>query len=117
MLVLQAGGGGRLAAEALDELRVLGEAPVEHLQRDLAPELLVVAQVDVGHAAGAEPALDPVAAVDDVLGVESLDHRLSRDSITALAIGAAIGPAEAADGPLDRHGDRDPRGGGRREAR
>ena len=34
VLVLQAGGGGRLAAEALDELLVLGEAAVEELQRD-----------------------------------------------------------------------------------
>ena len=54
--VLQAGGAGRLAAEALDELVVLGEAAVQQLQRDLAPELQVLGAVDVGHAARAEPA-------------------------------------------------------------
>ena len=49
--VLQAGGGLRLAAEALDEAGVLGEPAVQQLQRDLAPELLVLGQEHVGHAA------------------------------------------------------------------
>ena len=52
--VLQAGGAGRLAPEALDELVVLGEAAVQELQRDLAAELRVLGAVDVGHAARAE---------------------------------------------------------------
>ena len=79
VLVLEAGGAGGLAAEALDELLVLGEAAVEHLQRDLAPELEVLGAVDVGHPAGAEALDDPVAAVDDGLGGEaalSLQQRL-----------------------------------------
>ena len=40
--VLQPGGARGLAPEALDELGVLGEAPVEQLQRDLAAELGVL---------------------------------------------------------------------------
>jgi hypothetical protein len=52
--VLQAGGARGLAAEALDELVVLGEAAVEQLERDLAPELGVLGAVDVGHAARAD---------------------------------------------------------------
>ena len=63
--VLQPGGGRRLAAEALDELRVLGEAAVQQLERDRRPSCWSSAQVDVGHAAGAEPLDDPVAAVDE----------------------------------------------------
>ena len=50
--VLQAGGGLRLAAEALDEPGIRGEAAVQQLQRDLAPELLVLGQEHVGHPAG-----------------------------------------------------------------
>ena len=52
--VLQAGRGLGLAAEALHELLVLGEAPVQHLQRHLAPEVGVLRAVDVGHPAGAD---------------------------------------------------------------
>ena len=66
--VLQAGGRRRLAAEALDELVVLGEAPVQHLQRDLAAELRVLGAVHVGHPAGADARHDLVAAVDDSPG-------------------------------------------------
>ena len=44
------------------------------LTRDLAPEQLVLGEVDVGHAAGAQARDHPVAAVDDRLG---LDHRSS----------------------------------------
>ena len=57
--VLQAGGARGLAAEALDELGVLGEAAVEQLERDLAAELRVLGAVDVGHPARAEPAHAP----------------------------------------------------------
>ncbi len=60
------------AAEALDELLVLGEAAVEHLQRHAAAELLVLGGVDVGHAAGAELAQHPVAAVDLGAGLDAL---------------------------------------------
>ena len=63
--VLEAGRRLGLAAEALDEVRVLGEAAVQQLQRDLAPELLVLGQEHVGHPPGAEAREHLVAAVDD----------------------------------------------------
>ena len=92
----RAGAAGRRRADASrrkrsTNSRVLGEAAVEDLQRDRAAELQVLGAVDVGHAAGAEAALDLVAAVDDGVGVEAFAHR-RRDSITALAIGAATVP-------------------------
>ena len=40
-------------------------ALVQDLDRDAAAELLVLGEVDVGHAAGAELAQDPVAAVEE----------------------------------------------------
>ncbi len=62
--VLEAGRGLGLAAEALDELLVLREAVVQHLDRDVAIEFVVVRQPDVGHASRAELVLDHVALVD-----------------------------------------------------
>ena len=55
----------RLPAEALDEARILGEAAVQQLERNLAVELLVLGQVDVRHAAGTQAMKHPVAPVDD----------------------------------------------------
>ncbi len=52
--VREARGARGLAAEALDELLVFGEAVVQQLDRDLAAEQLVAREVDVGHAAGAD---------------------------------------------------------------
>jgi hypothetical protein len=77
VLVLQAGGARRLAAEALDELAILGEAPVEDLQRDLAPQLQVLGAVDLGHAAAAHATEHAVAP--------STTSRLSRRSVTSAA--------------------------------
>ena len=57
----------RLAAEALDELLVGGVPLVQQLQRDLPAELLVLGEVDVGHPARAELALDHVAPVEDAV--------------------------------------------------
>ncbi len=54
--VLEAGGGLRLAAEALDELLVGSEALVEELEGDLAPEHLIVGRPDVRHSARADAA-------------------------------------------------------------
>ena len=68
--VLQAGRARGLAAEALDELVVLGEAPVQQLERDLAAELLVERAVHVGHPARPDAVLDRVAAVDDGAGAD-----------------------------------------------
>jgi hypothetical protein len=59
------GGVRRLPAEALDELDVVRVPLVEHLDRDLAAELLVLGEPDVGHAAGAELPLEPVPAGED----------------------------------------------------
>ena len=61
----ETGGVRRLPPEALDELRVVRVAVVEHLDRDLAAELLVLGEPDVGHAAAAELALEAVAARED----------------------------------------------------
>ena len=80
----------RLAPEPLDELLVLREAPVQHLERDLTAEMRVLGAVDVRHPAGADPLDDPVAAVDcGVVG--DLGHCRSA-SITVFAIGAATVP-------------------------
>ena len=68
--VLQARRAGRLAPEALDERDVLGQVAVEQLERDAAPELLVLGLVDVGHPAGAELGDDLVAAVDHRVGLD-----------------------------------------------
>ena len=70
VLVLQPRRRRRLAAEPLDELGVAGEVLVQELERDVAAELGVAGAPDVGHAAGAEPALQPVAAVDRDSGFE-----------------------------------------------
>jgi hypothetical protein len=67
----ETGRGLGLAPEALDELLVGGVPVVQHLDRHLPPQLLVLGEVDVGHPAGAELAKDPVAAVD-----EGVDHRV-----------------------------------------
>ena len=91
VLMLEPGRARRLAAEALDELLVLGEAAVEDLQRDLAPELEVLGAVDLGHPAGAEAVVDAVARVDDRAGLQALAHR-SSSCMTVLAIGAAKSP-------------------------
>ena len=61
--VREPGGVRRLAAEALDELLVVRVPLVEDLHRDVAAELLVLGEPDVGHAARAELALEPVAAL------------------------------------------------------
>ncbi len=55
----------RLAAEALDELVVVRVAVVEDLDGDAAAQLLVLGEVDVGHAAGAELPHDLVATVEE----------------------------------------------------
>ena len=61
--VVQGRRGARLAAEAVDEPRVGGERPVEDLDRDLAVEHGVVAEVDLAHAPRGDPLGDPITAV------------------------------------------------------
>ena len=51
----------RLAQEALAEALVLGELGGDHLERDLAPEALLVGTVDRTHPPAADERFDPVA--------------------------------------------------------
>ena len=66
----------RLAPEALDEEIVLCVALVQDLDRDPAPEVLVLRQIDVCHPSGAELSEDPVAAVEERVdeGVRNAGH-------------------------------------------
>ena len=72
--MVEAGGRLGLAAEALDELGVFHEAAVEHLDGHAAAQGGVLGQIDVGHAAAADPAEDPVPAVDDLAGLVVVRH-------------------------------------------
>ena len=51
----------RLAQEALAEALVLGELGGDHLERDLAPETLLLGAVDRTHPSAADERFDPVA--------------------------------------------------------
>ena len=64
--VLQPGGDADLAGEALGA-EGRGELGAEHLDGDLAVVLQVVGEVDGGHAALAELALDPVGGAEGTL--------------------------------------------------
>src|SRR5438034_5358527 len=55
----------RLAPEALDELLVPGVAVVQDLDRDAPPELLVLGEIHVRHAARAELSHDAVPPVEE----------------------------------------------------
>ena len=66
VLVLHPRGRLGLAAEALDELGVLGEALVQELQRDPALEHLVVGEPHVRHPAAAEAGDEHVAIRDSL---------------------------------------------------
>ncbi len=59
------GGGGRFAAEPLDEGLAVGELPVEHLDRDLAAQAAVLSHVDVGHSAAGEMGYQGVSSRED----------------------------------------------------
>src|ERR1019366_8150200 len=58
---------GGLAPEALDELVVFGEVAMQDLHRDLPAQELVLREVHVRHAPGAQARDHPVATVDDLL--------------------------------------------------
>jgi hypothetical protein len=64
----ETGGMRRLAPEALDELLVVRVAVVQDLDGDPAPQLLVLREVDVGHAAAPELARDAVAGGEEGAG-------------------------------------------------
>ena len=67
-MVVEPGRGLGLPPEALHEGGVARLVGDEHLDRHLAVEELVVAQVDLGHAALGQVADDAVAAAEDLLG-------------------------------------------------
>ena len=100
--MVEARGALRLAAEALDELLVGGMPLVQELQRDIAAQLLILGQVDVGHPARAELALDDVAPVEDAVdewvgightrGTYPFDVPGRIACMSCFAIGAAIEP-------------------------
>ena len=60
-------GGERLAPEARDEARVLGEVLGEQLDRDVALQPRVERELDGRHAADAEAALEPVAVGEELV--------------------------------------------------
>ena len=89
--VLEAGRGLRLAAESLDELLVGAEALMKELEGDSASQHLVVGRPHVRHPAGADPADQPVPAVDLEICLESHQPPAS-ESMTCVAIGPATSP-------------------------
>ena len=62
--MFEAGGELRLEQEAPPETFIVGELPRQHLDRGLAPQVEVLAEVDGAHGASAEQALDPAACQD-----------------------------------------------------
>ena len=77
MGVLEPGGGGDLAAEAVGAHRH-GERGPEHLERHGPLVLEVLRQVDRGHAAASELALEGVAAAQSVLECRT---RIGQESV------------------------------------
>jgi hypothetical protein len=63
--VREPGHRARLAAEALELVRVVGDVPVHQLDRDPALERRVVGAVDRRHPPGADLLLEPVAVVEE----------------------------------------------------
>ena len=62
--VREAGGGAGLAVELADEILVVTQTFVHHLDRDGAGQSLVVGEVDGGHAAPSEFARNGIATVE-----------------------------------------------------
>ena len=84
--------GPRLALEALEAVRILGDGSWQDLERDLTVQLEIASQEHRAHAALSEPALDLVAG-ELLSGLEAgrqdLGQRLARPrSRTAPAIGS-----------------------------
>ena len=99
--VLEAGRGFGLAAEALDEFAVLGEMPVQDLERDSALKVGVLGEPDVGHPAGADFLQQAVARVENAVlaylrGHSTLLFFLAQQGFRDFAkIGAATSPPKA----------------------
>ncbi len=67
----------RLALESREAVGILGDIRRQHLERDLAAELLVLGAPDLAHPAGAE------LAGDAVVREGRADHRLSKSRLCA----------------------------------
>jgi hypothetical protein len=91
--VVEAGRRRGLAAEALHELGVRRVWLGQHLDRDLAVEQPVVAEVDARHATGAELAAQLVAPPDQLAGLEA--HRALRRGPAAAERGRVRGGVTA----------------------
>ncbi len=83
----EAGGGQRLAPEPGDERRVVCQMFCQQLHCDVAFESLVNCQQNGRHAADAEAALDPVAAVDDRCGAHQKSLPVVPDVPVVLVVG------------------------------
>ena len=77
--VLEPGECRRLALEARAELLVVRDPGMQHLERDIALEALVVGAPDDAHATAAELVAQAIAVRDDVLGVLHVTHPASPD--------------------------------------
>ena len=86
--VVQPRGALRLAPEPLDELLIRRVSVVEQLQRDAAPELLILGEVHVGHPARAELALDHVALVENAVDQGVCGGHVRRASTSTLRGGS-----------------------------
>ena len=106
--VLEPGGRGGLAAEALDELASCAKRRCRSFIAIAPPEVRVLGAVHVGHPAGADLVQDAVAPVDDrVLGNVASSGPQQR---LHHLLGDRRGDRAALPGRLlDRHGDRDAR--------
>ncbi len=87
----------RFVREALDEVVVLGVLIAQHLDRDPAAQQRVGTAVHERHPARPEDAVDPIAVVEDLLGLHGLilayfRVRASATRKTSRAIGAAYVP-------------------------
>src|ERR1700761_8632498 len=88
-------GGARLSAEPLDELRVLGEFALEHLDRNAPAQPAVDRLPNLAHATGGDQALQAVPARQRHTNSRAHGPPCSAASITARPIGAASAPPVA----------------------
>src|SRR6202012_4638794 len=88
-------GGACLGAEPLDELGVLGELPLEYLDRHAAAQPAVHRLPDLAHAAGGDEALQAIPARQRHTNSRAHGPPCNAASITARPIGAASEPPVA----------------------
>ena len=86
----------RLADEPGDELLVVGQARVHHLERDRAVETVVVGLVDRGHPAPRQPGTDVVAPIEQLPDEGVADSRVHGASLRGTLACACLGRAAPA---------------------